>query len=916
MTEAADPVRHRTVFVSALLVCVVATLAVALSVWQSRSDAIAQAVRSDRSTAAFLAGQIEHAIREVDGVVRDYRELAEIFAVTSGDDFGGQFSAQALRDWMAAKIQAMPHTVCMAIADASGRIVSSSRPVPGAAPGVADTHYFDALRGAGRDALQVSLPTRMGISGESVMVLARRIEEADGGFRGIVMVSVATAWFDRLYLMAGFLPDQTFTLSLRNGTVLLRYPADAHSAGRRFPAGSPWYGQVAAGGGSYRSPSSPFDGVTRWVSVQPLPSLPLVLAVTSPEAGVLAAWRSRSAYAAFGAVALLTCQLALLIVLARQLRQLAVSRRDLAAHSQSLALSNARLLDTNAQFAATLRSMSQGLCMFDAAGRLRVCNDEFRRIWGLPAELGPGWSRDAVLAERMRKTKRHIETSFPPGDDPFATDTDRTSTVLVELDSGRVIAVTEGPTGDGGRLETHDDVTDRHRHEERIAFLARYDSLTGLPNRATFLDRLEAARLGLRSDGTPFAVLMIDLDRFKDINDSVGHMVGDAVLRQTAIRLAQAARGDDMLARLGGDEFAVIRSLRRDAGAGPDRRSARDEAAELAERIAELLALPHRVDGDTHVVRASIGIAFAPDDGDDPVDLVKKADLALYRAKAAGTGGFVCYDPAMTAEVEARRRLEAELRRSLADGDFRVHYQPIVEVATGRVCSVEALVRWQHPERGLLTPQEFVPLAEQTGLITSLGEWVLRTACAEAARWPGRMKVAVNVSAVQFRRPGLLESIEQALREAGLPPDRLEVEITETVLLENEERNVSVLHRLKSLGVAVALDDFGTGYASLAYLTMFPFGKLKIDRRFTRDVLTRPDCAAIVCSATALGLSLGMTVVAEGVETPGQLEIVRITGVTQAQGWLFGAPMPADAIAGRIAAEVTDRPRRLLADAS
>ncbi|MFD2185105.1 EAL domain-containing protein [Rhodoplanes azumiensis] len=907
MAEPAASISYRAVFVSALLVGVVATLAVGLSVWQSRTDAIAQAVRADRNTAGFLAGQIEHVIREVDDVVRDYRDLAEIFAVTSGDAFDGQFSAGALQDWMAAKVRAMPHSVHMAIADASGRVVSASRPPMATPTGIADTEYFEALRTAGRDDLQVSPPIRMRSTGESVVVLARRIAGPGGTFRGVVTVSVATSWFDRLYLTSGFLTDQTFTLSRRDGTVLLRYPADDTSAGRRVPAASPWYATVAAGGGSYRSAVGVFDGVPRWVSVAPLPTLPLVIAVTSPETGVLAAWRARSAYAVTGALTLLAFLLVLLVVLARELRQLAAARRVAAARSASLARTNTRLEDTNAQFAATLRAMSQGLCMFDGDGRLRVCNEAFRRIWRLPAELGPGWPRDAVLAERSRLAKRLLR-AFDRVDGVSAPGAERPPTALFELEDGRVIAVTEGPTGDGGWLETHDDVTDRHRHEERIAFLARYDSLTGLPNRATFLDRLEAAALALGTDRAAFAVLMIDLDRFKEINDSVGHTVGDVVLRQTASRLAQAARGDDTLARLGGDEFAVIRTVRAsrcaDETAEAAVRSAREEAEALAQRIVTLLAVPHRIDGAPHVVAASIGIAVAPQDGVDPADLLKKADLALYRAKAVGTGRYVHYDPVMSEEVEARRRLEAEIRRSLHDGDFRLHYQPIVDMATGRVAAVEALVRWQHPDRGLLSPQEFIPLAEQSGLIGPLGDHVLRAACAEAAGWPGDLKVAVNVSAAQFGNPGLFDDIARALAATGLPPRRLEIEITETVLLENEERNVAVLRALADLGIGVALDDFGTGYASLAYLVTFPFSKLKIDRRFTGDILTRRECAAIVCSAATLGLSLGLTVVAEGVETADQLEVLRLTGVTQAQGLLFGAPMSAEAIARRLGSEM------------
>ncbi|RAI42995.1 bifunctional diguanylate cyclase/phosphodiesterase [Rhodoplanes roseus] len=890
---------YRAVFVSALLVCGLATVAVGLSVWQSRSDAIAEAVRSDSNTALFLARQIEHVVREVDGVVRDYRDLAEIFTITADDGFHGQFAAASLRDWMTAQIKSMPHAHHLSIADVTGRIVMSTHPASLGAVTIADTDTFTVLRDAPDDALLVSRrPSHA--TGEPVLVVARRVHGPNRVFRGIVIVSIAASQFDRMYNASGFLPDQTFSLSRRDGTVLLRYPSDGAFA--RVPAGWPWHARVADGGGSYRSPGL-FDEVPRWVSVQPLSDLDLVVAVTSPEAIVLGKWRARSAYAAFGAVALLSCLAVLLAILARQLRQLVVSRRQLAEQSETLAGSNTRLRQTNAQFAATLAHMSQGLCMFDAAGVLRVCNDEFRRIYGMPAELGPGWTHDDVAAERARRLKRQIVRPEPV-DDLFDSAPAGATTGLVELDDGRVIAVTESPTGDGGFLETHEDVTDRHRHEERIAFLARCDSLTGIPNRGSFLERLQAAWFAQRARGERFAVLMIDLDRFKDVNDSAGHAVGDLVLRQTAARLAEGLQHGDTLARLGGDEFAVIRPL--GSGDGPAAegdRTGRDAAAALAVRILELIAVPHTQGGETHVVTGSIGIVLAPGDGEEPSDLMKKADLALYRAKAKGRDGFVFYDRAMTEEVEARHRVEIDLRQALLDDAFRVHYQPIVDVASGRICAVEALVRWQHAARGLVGPREFISVAEQTGLIAPLGEWVLRTACVEAARWPAHVKIAVNVSPVQFRRPGLFDSVVRALHDAALAPDRLELEITESVLLDHEERNVSVLHQFRSLGIAIALDDFGTGYASLGYLTMFPFSKIKIDQRFTRDVMTRADCGAIVCSAAALGLSLGMAVVAEGIEAREQLDIVRITGVTQAQGFLFGYPVPAAEIEARLAAD-------------
>ncbi|NVO13412.1 MAG: EAL domain-containing protein [Rhodoplanes sp.] len=903
MARIAGSLHHRAVFVSALLVCVLATLAVGLSVWQSRSDAIAEAVRSDRDTVAFLAGQLDHVVSEVDNVIKDYRDLAEIFTITANDGFQRQFTAGSLRDWMTAKLQQVRFAHHLSIADAAGTVVMSTYPGVNPQLDLADGDQFGDLRSSVDDRLSISLPQRSQATGEPILIFARRVNGPNGAFAGVVLLSVPIAHFDRMYNGAGFRRDRAFALARRDGTVLLRYPVDARRTGLKFPPHWPWHAMVAAGGGSYRSPGV-FDGVVRWASVQPLAIHPIVVAISVPEESVLEKWRERSAYAAFGAVLLLGCLLTLLVILARQLRHLGASRAQLAAQSDSLASSNARLLDTNSQFAATLASMSQGLCMFDRAGVLRVCNDEFRRLYGLAPEVGPGATRDDLAIMRARRLKRVIarrdplEELFEParGDD---------APELVELDNGRVIAVTGSPMADGGWLETHEDVTDRHTYEEQIEFLARCDPLTGVANRTSFVDRLQAARLALRKGGGAFAVLMVDLDRFKDVNDSVGHTIGDLVLQQTAERLAGALRPGDLLARLGGDEFAIIRATPRGADGDTVRPDMRDDALVLAGRIVDIVGEPYEVEGESHVVTTSVGIALAPVDGDEPVDLLKKADLALYRAKThGGRNGFAFYDPSMTEEVEARHRLENDLRQAIAEDAFRLHYQPIVDVASGRVCAVEALIRWEHPTRGLLAPQEFIAVAEQTGLIARLGDWVLHAACAEAVRWPRHVKVAVNISPVQFRRADLLDTVMRALRAAGLPSERLEIEITESVLLENEERNVSVLHQLKSLGIAIALDDFGTGYSSLGYLTTFPFSKIKIDQRFTRDVLTRSDCAAIVCSAAALGLSLGMVVVAEGVETREQLEVVRITGVSQAQGYLFGAPVPPDEIALMLAMDV------------
>ncbi len=417
----------------------------------------------------------------------------------------------------------------------------------------------------------------------------------------------------------------------------------------------------------------------------------------------------------------------------------------------------------------------------------------------------------------------------------------------------------------------------------RVLELAQTDILTGLPNRAFFLEQLKDAYSYEGWQRGAFSILMLDLDRFKNVNDSLGHAAGDALLRQVALRLRSALQGTDVLARLGGDEFAIIQ-----AGCNDQRASSID----LADRISKLIAEPFQLPGHQVEIGTSIGIAMAPDHGWDQEQLLKKADLALYRSKSAGRNCFTLYDEAMSAELEARNTLEGDLRDAIARCLFEVHYQPFFDVQTGCRRGVEALVRWRHPARGLIPPDQFIPLAEETGLIVPLGEWVIRQACDDAVSWPADTKVSVNLSPVQFKQAELFDIIESALRKSGLPPERLEIEITESVLLERAAENHAFMERLKSIGVSLAIDDFGTGYSSLSCLTTFPFDKIKIDKSFMGNLSMRHKSSAIISSIVTLARGLDMSVTAEGVETREQLEGLKTLGVNFAQGYLLGRPVP------------------------
>ena len=418
-------------------------------------------------------------------------------------------------------------------------------------------------------------------------------------------------------------------------------------------------------------------------------------------------------------------------------------------------------------------------------------------------------------------------------------------------------------------------------HVETVSYMARHDILTGLPNRLQFRERTEQA-LPLLKRGETFAVLCVDLDHFKEVNDTLGHPVGDQLLKMVADRLRQNVRETDIVARLGGDEFAVVQS----------RTERPEDMTQLARRVLEVLSDPYAIDGHEVVIGASIGVAIAPGDGDDPDQLLRNADMALYRAKADGRGTVRFFEAEMDVRIQARHKLETELRRALVQQEFEVYYQPIVDLASNRVAAFEALVRWNHPERGLIMPDVFVPVAEDIGLIGPIGEWVLQRACAQAAHWPAHIGVAVNLSPCQFRRT-LVAAVLQALTASGLGAERLELEITESALLQNSETTLSMLQQLHEMGVGISLDDFGTGYSSLSYLHSFPIDKIKIDRSFVKQATVNPHCAAIVRALAGLGRTLDIKTTAEGVETEQQLEWLRAEGCSEVQGYLFSRPLAA-----------------------
>ncbi|MBV6487398.1 MAG: hypothetical protein GHHEDOFH_01343 [Pseudorhodoplanes sp.] len=552
-----------------------------------------------------------------------------------------------------------------------------------------------------------------------------------------------------------------------------------------------------------------------------------------------------------------------------------------------LAERDAELSEQNERFNVALENMSQGLCMFGGDRRLVVCNDRYVEIYGLPRDLAkPGTPFRDIIEFRLR-------TGIFAGDDPQAYLKERldaiaegvASTKIHNLTNGRVIAIAHRPMSNGGWVATHEDITELQRVQEQIAHMAHHDALTDLPNRLLLNERIKQLVPQARR-GKGFAVLCLDLDRFKNINDTLGHSVGDELLKAVAIRLRACLRETDIVARLGGDEFAVIQV---------SDEQPRDVTA-LARRICEVLRQPFSLAEHQVVIDTSVGIAIAPQDGIDATQLLKNADMALYRAKGDGRGVFRFFEAEMDARMHERRRIELSLRAGLERNEFELRYQPLVSIATNEISGFEALLRWKHPERGTVSPAEFIPIAEETGLIVPLGEWVIRTACAQAAHWPAHTKIAVNLSPVQFRSENLVPTVFSALAGAGLAPGRLELEITEAVLLNHTKATLEILNQLRELGVRIAMDDFGTGYSSLSYLRSLPFDKIKIDRSFVSDLAEQQGTGAIVDAVAGLSRTLGIATTAEGVETQAQLERVRNAGYTEMQGYLFSPPRAAEEI--------------------
>ena len=540
----------------------------------------------------------------------------------------------------------------------------------------------------------------------------------------------------------------------------------------------------------------------------------------------------------------------------------------------------------NLQFDAALNNMVQGLLMFDRSGALIIFNRRLTEMFGLPAEQWKTLALGLTILQVINLADRLTNVAMKNKSQNVAElqnilDRRQAGAIVFERTDGRTYCASCSPMADGGFVITLDDTTEQRRAQDQISHMAHYDALTDLPNRAHFYEEMDELLKHL-PQSRAFAVLSLDLDHFKNVNDTLGHPIGDKLLQAAAERMRGCIRENDIVARLGGDEFAFVQVTFKQPA----------DATSLATRLIDAVGAPYQLDGHQVIVGTSVGIAIAPADGTLPDQLMKNADLALYRCKEDGGNRYRFFEAQMDARMQERRAIEIDLRKALVNMEFTLDYQPIVNLKTGRVTACEALIRWHQPKRGMVPPLEFISIAEETGLVVPIGKWVLERACTDAVEWPGETAVSVNVSPVQFKTGDFVQIVKTALENSRLPACRLELEITELVLMHDSDAALAMLHQLKNLGVSIAMDDFGTGYSSLGYLRSFPFDRIKIDQSFIRD-LSKKESMAILRAVVGLGSSLNIVTTAEGVETQHQLELLRTEGCTDVQGYFFSPPRPA-----------------------
>jgi diguanylate cyclase (GGDEF)-like protein/PAS domain S-box-containing protein len=860
------PIRY--LILCGVLIIAAIVAATAIMVGNLRDRELSDSERELNNTALILAEQLDRSLQAIDLVQTSIIGKIQSLGIASSEDYARRMSGQDVHLMLKASTSGLLQAYAISLIDADGRLINFSRSWPVPEISVANREFFRALKSDPRLQSYIGLPGHNSTNGTWTLFLARSVTAANGDFLGLVLGAIELSYFDRIIGSVSFGEGSSIALYRSDGFLLTRFPQAESFIGKMFT--SPLDALGGADSATTRIVGQ-IGGKDRLVAVHRLADFPMFISVGVNTSAALAIWQKQTdTLLGAGILAALTVALMILLIVRQQTQAHNASM-------QSLEQEKARL-DT------ALNNMSQGLIMFDSTDRIVVCNDLYIEMYGLSREsVRPGCSFSDLLRYRAEAGELvHQDIERYRSELAVAMVQGKVMASILETADGREILVTNSPMSAGGRVATHKDITERRRAEAKIEYMAHHDALTDLPNRSRLYQQLRQTLSRLKR-GEQVAVFALDLDRFKDVNDGYGHPVGDLLLQAVAGRLRQCIRDADVVARLGGDEFAIMQ-----IGT-----SQPTDATALASRLIEVVGALYELAGDQVAVELSIGIALAPSDGLDPEQLLKNADMALYRAKSDGHGLCRFFEPEMDARMQARRRLEIDLRKAIANSEFELFYQPLVDMQTEHVTGFEALIRWHHPERGMVPPFQFISVAEETGLIVPIGDWVLRQACAEAATWPSDVKIAVNLSPIQFKNKGLLLSVMSALAASGLSAKRLELEITESALLSDGDATLAILDELRGLGVRISMDDFGTGYSSLSYLRKFPFDKIKIDQSFIFDMSEHNDSLAIVRAVIAMGSGLGIATTAEGVETAEQFKQLKLEGCTEVQGYLFSPPRPA-----------------------
>jgi diguanylate cyclase (GGDEF)-like protein len=855
---------HRLIAAGLFLMVGIA-VGTAIMIGSFRERALKNSERQLENTAQLLAVHFEQLFRDFDSVqITVGRQIHA--GIDSPEAFKQQMSAEDTHLMLKSKISAYTDLAGITVFDADGQLINSSETWPVADINVSDRNYFKTFKAGSASTQTLIELLHSRISHQWSIVVSRAIVSNDGRFLGVISRGIAPANLEAFLATVSLAEGEAISIVHRDGTLLARYPHIETMVGHNFKQ-APIFEKVLSHSdhGTIRLTSS-LDGKDRIAAIQSLASFPLSVVAASTVSVVLSDWHEQ---VQFMVVAAALSMLVIAGILGLIVRQLSRQHQFLL---QKQALEKQRL-------DIAVNNMTHGLLLFDSSARLVIWNQRYVEMYGVSADV---LKRGASF--RDIATYRKQTGSFEGDIDEYCTalQHDKLFVTIMTAATGRIIQIANNPVAGGGWVCTHEDITERKQSDQRIAHMAHHDALTNLPNRVLFREHLEQQLAGIKS-GEQLAVLYLDIDEFKSINDSLGHMVGDELLKAIAAALSSCIKCHGFVARLGGDEFAIVQS----AISGPE------EVTELVTRIYEAIRRPYECLGHQLVADTSIGIALAPEHGADLDQILKNADLAMYSAKAAGRRTYRFFEADMDTRAKARRALELDMRQAIVDGGFELHYQPIVSLQDNTITGCEALLRWRHPELGMISPVDFIPVAEETGLINQLGEWVLFTACAEAATWPNGLKVAINVSPVQFKSSGLALRVVEALGKSGLAANRLELEITEAVLIRDDDAALAILHQLRAIGVRIALDDFGTGYSSLSYLQRFPFDKIKIDRCFVSDIAEPGVSSCIVQAVVNIAAARDMTTTAEGIETEQQRELLRALGCTEMQGWLFSAAKPA-----------------------